>query len=705
MFAVLLGGLAVPLWAQGPKAPAEAEARRAPQALGLTPVGPDTGRPSRIEPVVLTATRTERRLSALPLPVAVIPAAQIRQMGSMRAGEVLAELPGAALVQNQFGQGLQLQGFDPDYTLILLDGEPVIGRTAGTLNLTRLLVHDLERIEVIKGPASSLYGSEALGGVVNLITRGVTEPLSLGARLRTGSNATTDLTLDGAARQGRVWGRLLFNRNASAGYDLTPDTDVPTIGAHQAYTVQGKLGYDLSSRTQLTLSGRLLTERQQTRFPFSASTADVAATVADWTVLPTLVTYLRPTLRWRTSLYAAQYATTDTWRQGDVQVDANRFTQTFLRPESQLDLGYGTRSVFTLGLGGFLESVNSSRYTSLKRFQSGYAYAQADLSPRPWLGVVAGARFDAHSQYGARLSPKLALRADLSSALTLKASVGVGFKAPDFRQLFLNFTNLSAAYSVYGTEEAVPLLQAALAAGQLSALTIDPARLADLRAERSTAYQLGLTWRHGDRLVLNVGGFWHEVSDLIESISVAQRSTGQQIFSYTNLGSIVIRGAEADVLWQAAPGLSLSAGYQLLFAQDREVLSGIADGNYFLATRRMRSADYLGLYNRSRHMGTLKAFYQHPRWGTGASARLILRGSFVLADGNGNGVADIDDPRVPGHGLLNLTLNQRFDPLGVPGLELQAGLENALGFTSPTFLPGIAGRLWFLALNYRFSRT
>ena len=93
---------------------------------------------------------------------------------------MLAEQPGLNIAQDFSGSGVQVQGFDPDYTLILLDGSPVIGRTAGTLELTRFAVGNIERVEIVKGPTSSLYGSEALAGVINLITRTPRAPLALG---------------------------------------------------------------------------------------------------------------------------------------------------------------------------------------------------------------------------------------------------------------------------------------------------------------------------------------------------------------------------------------------------------------------------------------------------------------------------------------------------------------------------------------------
>src|SRR5690606_5236392 len=94
------------------------------------------------------------------------------------------------------GTGLQMQGLSSDYILILLDGEPLIGRTAGTLDLDRISVFNIEKIEILRGPSSSIYGSEAMAGVVNIITKnnksGVTG--SVQARYRT--HQTLDLSAD-----------------------------------------------------------------------------------------------------------------------------------------------------------------------------------------------------------------------------------------------------------------------------------------------------------------------------------------------------------------------------------------------------------------------------------------------------------------------------------------------------------------------------
>ena len=121
------------------------------------------------EETVVTATRTERKLSNVAIPTKIITQKSIKQAGSMRLSDILQEQSGLFLTSG-FGTGVQMQGLNPDYTLIMINGEPLVGRTSGVLDLNRLAVGNIKKIEIVKGPSSSLYGSEAMAGVINIIT-------------------------------------------------------------------------------------------------------------------------------------------------------------------------------------------------------------------------------------------------------------------------------------------------------------------------------------------------------------------------------------------------------------------------------------------------------------------------------------------------------------------------------------------------------
>ena len=98
--------------------------------------------------VVVTATRSERKLSNITVPVTIINAKTIQQNGALRLTDILKEQTGLTMTSG-FGAGVQLQGLNPDYTIILINGEPLVGRTAGVLDLNRIALGNIKKIEIV----------------------------------------------------------------------------------------------------------------------------------------------------------------------------------------------------------------------------------------------------------------------------------------------------------------------------------------------------------------------------------------------------------------------------------------------------------------------------------------------------------------------------------------------------------------------------
>lgn len=165
--------------------------------------------------VVVTGTRTEKTLENVPIVTAVVPRRELQLSGGTDLRSILAEQTGLGLV-NDHGTGVQVQGFDPSYTLILIDGEPMIGRTAGTLELSRLSIGNVERIEIVKGPSSSLYGSEALAGVINVITGAPSKPWSASVQARASRFDSFDLGASLEHASERFGGSVFLNRKSSS---------------------------------------------------------------------------------------------------------------------------------------------------------------------------------------------------------------------------------------------------------------------------------------------------------------------------------------------------------------------------------------------------------------------------------------------------------------------------------------------------------
>ncbi|RMF55487.1 MAG: TonB-dependent receptor [Bacteroidetes bacterium] len=661
----------------------------------------DTLRQYELAPVVVTATRAPRHLEDVAVPVSVVTAEALALRGRLRLADALAELPGLTLVYDH-GTGIQIQGFDPDYTLVLIDGEPVIGRTAGTLDLERLAVAGLERVEIVRGPTSSLYGNEALAGVINLITRPPEGTLRGNLSARYGTHASTDLQATAETGNEHLGLRLLLDRYASDGYDLDASTTAPTAPAFTDYTAD--LRFEVRPRDGLTLrlGARLNDQDQQSPLTLTAGTASTGARSfeerTDWSLHPAVRARISRRLSLEGDLYLARYRTESRLRLDDGTLySQDRFDQRYAKAELQGRLVWDLRHLTTLGAGLIEERLDADRYAERPEARAAFAFLQHEWLPSRLVELNASARLDAHTDYATRVSPKLAVLLRPSERLRVRLSLGKGFKAPDFRQRYLSFTNPTAGYSVLGATELNDGLAALEAAGQIQERYLDPAGLATIRAEHSTALNAGLTAEPLDRLSLSLNVFYNDVRDLIETQPVARKTNGSFVYSYFNLNRIYTRGLESEVTFTPWPALTLTGSYQFLQAHDRDVIEAIEDGRVFGRDAsgrdvRLRRSDYGGLFGRSTHSGTLGLSYRPASDGPGLSLRGIWRGRYGYRDVDGNAIPNRDDEFVDGYVLWNLTVTYDWRTRPLERLRLQAGVDNLFDVTRPAQIPALSGR-------------
>ena len=128
--------------------------------------------------MVVTATRTEIPLGDSPVATEVISREDIEESGTEDLAALLEDHPGVDITRSYLGSSIRLQGLEPEHVLILVNGHRVLGMKGGVIDLSRFTVDNIERIEIVKGPSSALYGSEAMGGVINIITQEALAPFT-----------------------------------------------------------------------------------------------------------------------------------------------------------------------------------------------------------------------------------------------------------------------------------------------------------------------------------------------------------------------------------------------------------------------------------------------------------------------------------------------------------------------------------------------
>jgi len=418
----------------------------------------DSTQINNLDEVILTATRTERQLSSLPLPVTLISKKKILQSGTIRLDEILSEQTGIITVADESGfEGVQIQGISSDYILILIDGVPLVGRSAGNFDLSRLTVGNIKQIEVVKGPSSSLYGSEALGGVINIITeKPKSEELQGNVSYRLGSFVQQDVNLDIKQRFKKLRYGFFANRFSSEGYDLNPEEEGQTVNPFENYTVNGRVYYDFNDKLSLFTSTRFYGQVQDAGFTFNDVLFEGDSNEREWNAHARLDQKWNEKFTTAYELYYTNYVANERLANPiteEVSSDSD-FDQKLLRLEIRGNYTLSNAGTLTAGLGFQYDALDRTFFDELVSFNSQY-----DINPIERLNVIASTRFDNHSEYSNQFSPKLPMRFKLGDVFALKGLVGYGFKAPDFRQLYFDFTNSTVGFMVLGYNVALDKLQ------------------------------------------------------------------------------------------------------------------------------------------------------------------------------------------------------------------------------------------------------
>lgn len=655
---------------------------------------------------VFTATKTERVLSNIAVPVQIISQKTIQQAGSLRLSDILSEQTGLFMT-NGFGTGVSMQGLNPDYTLILIDGEPLIGRTSGVLDLKRITVGNIKQIEIVRGPSSSLYGSEAMAGVINIITD-KSRKNTLGISARYGTYNTADLSLKGSIRTNKINYQGFGNFYRTDGFSIRPNSRERSVAPIERFTQQHNLGYRLSERTNLSLNFRHNSETIKNNITVINNGNSINSIGVekneDLNATLQLAHKLNEQVKNTTRLYGTQFHSSQELTSDNGVPYLDVFKQEFARIENQTDIHLNKQLEFNIGGGYIHETANSTRYdnsTSIKTNRIGYVYLQSEWKALNKLTFVGGARYDHNELFAAAFSPKLAAQYKLNKNISLKASIGRGFKAPDFRQLYLNFTNTAAgSYSVFGSVEAQKIINELNRIGQISSLEPSFYQLSNLQPEFSTGFNLGASYQN-EQWIITANIFRNNIENLIDSRLVAYKTGGAQIFSYLNVKNAFTQGIETDIKYQYSQKWGLSAGYQFLLTGDQAEINAINEGKVFTRdqngfSRKMSQSEYVGLPNRSKHMANLKLQYDHQQFF--ANARALYRSRWATTDTDGNGIFNTNDAFAKGYIQLNMAAGKGF----TNGVAVQAGIDNLLNYTDVLNLPNLPGRTFYLSVSYNF---
>jgi len=533
--AVCLGALLLGSGARG-------AAQQAPADVMAPPSGPP------IE-IVVTGSRTEERIDRAANATEVIRRAEIEKSGARDAAELLEERSGMQVVRSFRGSELQLRGLDPEYTLILIDSMRVPGQIDGAIDLTRYGVENIERVEIVRGPGSALYGSDAMGGIVNILTRESKRDFEADAFGSYGQRNVIDVSgtvagrpfeplrlqlsadwhrADAYSKPGEIDTRVSGRNQWSSGMRITLEPDerhtfiVRGSYLHAEYTgVDAAAGGAVYDRTQLQEQPQIGLEHRLQASPL-----------------------VRLVSRVNYSQFRDQYLQD---QRGGTQLDRYEDNREHLgQLNSIASFAWSEAHRSTLGVEELLQQLDSERLS-----RSGQRFRFAAFGQHAWLvysqggselEIVPGVRLDADSQFGTQVSPKLALRFRPFTGLELRASYGRGFRAPTFQELLLRFENPSVGYIVIGNP--------------------------DLGAETSHGVDAGARL-FNELGELSLTFFRNDLTNMITYVLTGSDAAGM-VFTYDNATYAWTTGIEAAATLRVRDELSFVLGYTWLNTWDDE---------------------------------------------------------------------------------------------------------------------------------------
>ena len=535
--------------------------------LAAGPVLAESGDGHELGQVTVTASGHAQQLEDAPASISVITREQIEQRYYQDATDALRDIPGVIITgggSGDRGNDIVIRGMPSQYTLILVDGKPVSTRetrpngSAGFEQDWLPPLQSIERIEVVRGPMSTLYGSDAIGGVINVITRKVAEEWGGAVQLDT---IIQDDSRSGDIQQGNfsLSGPLLADTLGLQVYGRASsrqeDRFVDGFEEKNLKNLNARLSFTPTDNQDFTLEAGQTKQDRRSLIGYSAPATGCRGGCTDSDNEYTReVLALSHTGRW-------DFGTTDSYVQREEAENLTRemkVTNTSAKTALVAPLG---DHLLTVGANFEKEELSDRTSNQISNRTDVDASKWALFAEDEWMlpgnvSVTGGVRLDDDENYGSHVSPRLYGVWGMAPRWTLKGGVSTGFRSPSLREITPDWGQVSRGGDVYGNP--------------------------DLEPETSVNKELGLYFNAGRDLQANITVFHNDFKDKITRIACppsvctgGPNQFGSDPTYRVNVDEAVTRGVEAAVSTTLARTLDLTLSYTYT---DSEQQSGEYEG-------------------------------------------------------------------------------------------------------------------------------
>ncbi|MFT4223823.1 TonB-dependent receptor plug domain-containing protein [Dysgonomonas sp.] len=557
--------------------------------------------------VVVTATGTEHYLKDAPVQTEVISGKALREYSGRSLEDVLEGLSSSlTFSQNDMGSNLQLNGLKNDYVLILLDGRKINGDVGGQNDLNRINMDNIERIEIVKGAVSSLYGSDAIGGVINFISKKEKDKISISNTSRIGEYGDINQSNNISWNHGKLSSTTSFALKHTDGWQnttqewhrkkLTENSVTKTINRSTNYIISEKFTYKVNK--QLELNADVAFYEKWTYRPMGEPLWRANGFYYRDQTYGTGAKYNLPNKNFITmdvSFDRYDYFYDYTGREYTDYFDENgerivyypddRILQTSQRRWMVNLKGVfylGSKNTLNVGMEDIYEKlVSPYRLEGDKASTYSFSrYVQDEWNPTDRLNITVGARLVTHKEFGYSLSPKISAMYKFDK-FNLRMNYSNGYKSPTIKELYYHYyaTLMSKFKAYYGNT--------------------------DLKAQKSNYYAANLEYII-PKFKMSVTAYHNRIHDMI-SLQHTETSYEDKLLlveetmKYVNLAKARTYGVDVTIEAQLPYAIGLAGGYSYLDAKaqrsdDEEALDYM---------------QYVYINGTSRHNASVKVSWAH----------------------------------------------------------------------------------------------
>ncbi len=479
--------------------------------------------------VVVTATKTERVLADVPVETSLITKEEIEQSNAQTVADLLKYTPGIDVNTADDRAGnlnwrATLRGldFNAGYGLILVDGQRIKGGGMGEYGygINQIPPEMIERIEVVKGPGSVLYGSDAMAGVVNIITKPTPEKRFISSYVGYGTHDASDAGCSLGDKIGKFGYLLNYSREKSDAGKYSGEDE------YEANFVNTKFGYEFEKNKSLNLG--INWDKKSWIY-------------CDWDSI-------RISPAWEAKFDdGSKFALKGYWYDWDFHHFSPTATELkgdmqYRQIESQYSRLLFDKHMATAGFEFLEEEIDYN--LANKTIDTASFFLQDEWAILNNLDLIPGIRLDSHSKFGEEISPRLSGLLEITDKTRLRGSVGRSFKSPTIRQLYYNAPFLHTTYYIQSNP--------------------------DLNPEYGIGYSLGLEQEFSDRFLLNLGIFRNDIDDMVVSYDTGQTYSGKPLKTYKNVSEAYTQGMELELKANLTQELTSSLSYTLLDTEDKD---------------------------------------------------------------------------------------------------------------------------------------